>query len=378
MLAARCDHTMKLQNILPGCLLAVNSLFAALPAVESKAEVFPQYDQLFRPTHGWVGGDGAYSVALTNDLTLWLYSDTWIGEIRDGKRANVTMVNNTVAVQRGFDPATARVEFFYGTTPAGKPTALITPEDGKGWFWIYDGIMTRDGLFLFLMQIEKAKGNSAFGFKTTGAWLGHVSNPLAPPTQWKVTQKKIPGARFGPGEERLFGSAVLKADGFIYIYGAQPNWPVGKAMLLARVPEGKLADFNEWRFYAKGEWSNSADDASPLCAGLANEYSVSWQPALKQYVAVFTENGISRNIKMRTASVPSGPWSAPVTIYQCPETNKNTFCYAAKAHPTLAQSPDELIVTYAVNANDFWQVLKDASLYWPQFLKVKVGAKPTL
>lgn len=165
---------------------------------------------------------------------------------------------------------------------------------------------------------------------------------------------------------------MLKAEGFVYIYGASPNKPVGKSMLLARVPEAKLADFAEWRFYAKGEWSISEDDATALCAGLANEYSVSWQPALKQYVAVFTENGISRNIRLRRASAPSGPWSEAVTIYQCPETNQNVFCYAAKAHPGLAQSPDELVVTYVVNAMNFGDVLNDARLYWPQFLRVKV------
>lgn len=363
---------MKDQTFCIGCLLAVTALASGLPAAEFQAETFPQYVQLFRPTNGWIGGDGAYAVTLTNDVTVWLYSDTWIGEVRDGKRRNVTMINNSVAVQRGFDPAKARVEFFYGTSSAGKPAALIAPADGKGWFWLYDGVMTREGLFLFLMQIEKTKDSGAFGFKTTGAWLGHVSNPLAPPTQWKVTQKKIPGARFAPDEERLFGSAVLKAEGFVYIYGASPNKPVGKSMLLARVPEAKLADFAEWRFYAKGEWSISEDDATALCAGLANEYSVSWQPALKQYVAVFTENGISRNIRLRRASAPSGPWSEAVTIYQCPETNQNVFCYAAKAHPGLAQSPDELVVTYVVNAMNFGDVLNDARLYWPQFLRVKV------
>ena len=364
---------MKHQQFFIGCLLAVTTLAAGLPAAEFKAEPFPQYNQLFRPTNGWVGGDGAYAVTLTNDVTVWLYSDTWIGEVRGGKRRNVTMVNNSVAVQRGFDPANAKVEFFYSTSPAGKPAALITPEDGKGWFWIYDGVMTPEGLFLFLMQIEKTKNSGAFGFKTTGAWLGHVSNPLAPPPpQWKVTQKKILGAAFAPDEERLFGSAVLKADGFVYIYGARPSRPVGKSMLLARVPEEKLSDFGEWRFYAKGEWSKNADDATALGADLANEYSVSWQPALKQYVAVYTENGLSRNIRLKTASAPAGPWSQSVVIYQCPETNKNTFCYAAKAHPTLAQSPDELVVTYVANTMNFRQVLDDARLYWPKFLRVRL------
>lgn len=127
---------MKHQQFFIGCLLAVTTLAAGLPAAEFKAEPFPQYNQLFRPTNGWVGGDGAYAVTLTNDVTVWLYSDTWIGEVRGGKRRNVTMVNNSVAVQRGFDPANAKVEFFYSTSPLAsqrRSSRQRMTKDGSGF-----------------------------------------------------------------------------------------------------------------------------------------------------------------------------------------------------------------------------------------------------
>src|SRR4029078_11412566 len=97
------------------------------------AESAPQYDQLFQRTNGWTGADGDFTVTLSNGLTLWLFSDTFVGDVRGGHRVHATMINNSVALQHGVDPANARVEFFYGKSTKGKPAALITPADGKGW-----------------------------------------------------------------------------------------------------------------------------------------------------------------------------------------------------------------------------------------------------
>src|SRR6185436_9488492 len=106
----------------------------------------------------------------------------------------------------------------------GKPAALITPSDGPGWFWLYDGELTKRGLFLFLMQIERSRGNSVFDFKHVGTWLGHVTNPIETPTKWRITQKRIPHETISAEETRLFGSAVLQDGGFAYIYGtAEPK-----------------------------------------------------------------------------------------------------------------------------------------------------------
>ena len=73
---------------------------AAQPSL-LKGRPAPEMDALFQQTNGWIGGDGAYSVALTPERTLWLFSDTWVGNVRDGRRTNVTMVNNTLALQNG-------------------------------------------------------------------------------------------------------------------------------------------------------------------------------------------------------------------------------------------------------------------------------------
>ncbi len=50
--------------------------------------------------------------------------------------------------------------------------------------------------------------------------------------------------------------------------------------------------------------------------------------------------------------------------------DKKIFCYAAKAHPMLATAPDELIVTYAANSYDLAELMDNAQLYWPRFVRV--------
>ena len=46
---------------------------------------------------------------------------------------------------------------------------------------------------------------------------------------------------------------------------------------------------------------------------------------------------------------PEGPWSKPLIVYKCPETDKKIFQYGAKAHPELATRDGQLIATYCRN-----------------------------
>ena len=338
------------------------------------AESLPDYEQLFHHTNGWIGADGDFTVALPNGTTLWLFSDTFVGEIRDGRRHSQKMIHNSAAWQFGKNPATARVRFFYPQTTNGQPESLITPADGKGWFWIFDATMADGKLFLFLPQFERAPAdNDVFGFRQIGLWLGEISNPLDPPPQWKITQTKVPFVQIGANESRNFGSAALATNGFIYIFGTHDVHGRDRKMLLARAPENSLADFSSWRFRTSTDWSTNVLEAADLCGQMGSEYSVSWQPKLRRYVLICTENGLSPKIIMRTSPNPWGPWSAGKIIYECPDVtwDKSIFCYAAKAHPMLAQSPDEVILTYAANSFSLSKLMSDTRLYWPRFVRLK-------
>ena len=362
-----------------GYILLVTIFLLAACAIEPRIRVeeLPRYDALFHRQTGWTGADGAYSVALAADKILWLFGDTWYGKVREGRHQDAVIIKNSIAIQKGKMPPGASIEFYTGLSPDGSPRAFIQPDDSHSWFWIYDGIQVGQDLYFFLVRLEPTTDRNSFGFKIVGSQLAHVVNPGDLPAQWRATRRSIPWGRFSAGGDTLFGSSLLKADKHIYIYGTTEvveGQVRRKSMILARVPETELTQFDRWRFYSAGKWSTDFTKASGLCSDMANEFSVSYLPAIGKFVAVYSEKGFSKNIAMRFAPEPWGPWSAALHVYACPEAgrDKDVFCYAAKGHPDLSSAPDEIIITYIANSLDFAKVAADAALYRPRFLRVRV------
>jgi len=288
------------------------------------------------------------------------------------------MVNNSVAVQRGKDPSAASVEFFWGRGPTGEPAALLTPTDGRGWFWLRSGVRIGRELWLFAAHVEKAGGeDDSFGFREAGAWLIRVENPDDRPTEWRSTQRKLPFSSFTPTRNRTFGTAVLQNEGWIYVYGVDEDlgrsFPRKHAMV-ARVAQSELGEFGRWRFYGQGRWQEDPAQAARIFDRAANEYSVSWLPSMAEFISVYTENGLGPRINARLSARPEGPWSEAIEVYECPEMqrDKGVYSYEAKAHLELSLA-DEIIVTYVVNAFDFWHGASRAELYWPRFLRARIA-----
>ena len=347
------------------------------PLPQFTAKPDEEMNALFQRREGWIGADGNYSVPLGQGKTLWLFSDTWVGKIDNGKRVDATIVNNSAAIQEGVGRE-AKVRFFVRREPEGKPAALITPADGRGWFWLQSAIRIGQRLYLFLAQIERTGDPGVFGFRGIGQWLAAIDNPDAEPAVWRIKQQKLPFALFSPKRELNFGTAVVHTGDNVFVFGTDDHRSGGAAsrhLVVARVPAGKVADFSAWRFLAEGDWAVDADGCQGLFDGMATEGSVTFLPRLNQYVCVYSEAGLSPNILARTAEKPEGPWSEPVKLYTCPETgwDKNIFCYSAKAHPELC-GDDELLITYAANSFDFGQAVRDSRLYWPKFVRVKFEA----
>ncbi len=356
------------------CLFWILLVSACAGRPGFRVDPLPAYDALFERRQGWTGADGAYSLALSEDSLLWMFGDTWVGEIRNGAHVEAVIVNNSLAVQTGIAPGKAALDFYFSRTAGGRPAAFFGPDEERGWFWIYHGVRTRRGLYLFLVQIEPTEAPPSAGFEPVGTWLVHVANPLDSPDHWRVTRNRIPWENFTSRGATFFGSWILKKGSWIYVYGTTEEIVDGfhrKYMILARVSEEDLSRFDRWRFYVKGKWSSDFSAAERLCADIANEFSVSFLDARGKWVAVYSAGGLGRHISARFAPNPWGPWSDPRILYHCPEMQwgKDIFCYAAKAHPALAAAADEIIITYVANSTDFYKMAADTRLYRPRFLR---------
>jgi hypothetical protein len=336
-----------------------------------KVEPLPRYDVVFERSLGWTGGDGAHSIALDDVRVLWLFGDTLIGRVEDGRRVDTHLINNSAAILTGHLPFDATATFFYSKRADGRPEALLRPADGHGWLWPYHGVRTPEGLFLFLLQVEPAEGPAGFGFKLVSTWLGKVANPDEAPDHWTLEQQKLPWGQEG----RWYGAAVMVRGDTCYIYGTADDVSSGgmaKHLLLARAPMGSLGQISSWRFFANGDWVADQERAGRVCENVASEFSVSYQPELDGYVLVYSDGSLSPNIALRFSARPEGPWSDPVWGYRCPEADRDPriFCYAAKGHPERAVTSEGLVVTYLTNATDFGLLESDARLYRPRFLRI--------
>lgn len=336
-------------------------LFALL-ATTCYAEEWTRWtaaDRMFESTGPWTGADAAYSIDLGGDRALWLFGDTFVGRVENGRRVDCTMTRNTVAIVTGRDPLTATVSFHLGATKDG----VFPPPDGRGWIWPLDGVRIPSGLAVFLGRFETTPDRSAFGFRAIGHAICLVGNPDAAPEKWRMKTMPIPFEGFG--------TAVTPVGATLHIWGYRDRTVDGKLVrsaVLARAPLASPDRTDRWRFWDGARWVADETLAAPLWPECATELSVHAMKPGGPYIAVYTRSGLSPDVLVRTAPALTGPWSEPRVVYRCPEMKGPVFTYAAKAHPELSHG-DEIVATYVTNAGDLGTVVQDARLYRPLFIK---------
>jgi hypothetical protein len=147
-------------------------------------------------------------------------------------------------------------------------------------------------------------------------------------------------------------------------------------MLLARVAATRIEDFDRWQFRTTDGWSSRLKDAAPVADNLTTEYSICRAKISDQqrWILVHSEAFLGPRIMVRVASRLEGPWSPPQPVYQVPGVAKNKayFTYAAKGHPELSR-PGELLISYVINSTDFRAMVRDADIYRPRFIRLRLS-----
>jgi hypothetical protein len=405
-------------------LVAVSLLCAVarggepISAADARPQAVPdaKWDAVFDRTSGWTGGDGVGTVDLGHGRVLWLFGDTWIGEVAAGSHVpGSQMVNNSLGLhgsesrKMGDPPARGEMRFYWGQNDArGRPTAWIVPDPLRvknstkrsdpehpcGWYWPTGGAVVAPGpqgrprLLVFLFHIGKAEDRTGiWAFKSLGGALAIIDNFDQPVEKWHVEQHEISSAintdmaKADSGlRETSWGMAAIwqpaetkNTAGVVYVYGIRDQSPLNRQLLLARVPADAAQESGKWRFYTGGgKWSNRLRDAAPVAEDLVSELSVEEYAAggRRMLVMVHSEPLFGRRIFVRTAARPEGPWASPTPIYTVAELDRNRtyFTYAAKGHMQLSR-PGELLISYVVNSQDFGAMFKDAAIYRPRFIR---------
>lgn len=355
------------------------------------SEAAPEWTNLMERTSGWFGADGIFSIPLDgvedqgvkNKRTLFIFSDTYIGEVENGipKPGNI-MVNNTTAWLDGIEADESAISFEFNKDEMGNPISYFVPdnevsEEGE-YFWLGDGFINHEkgqALYLFAYHVHKT-GPNVFDFEQTHVALLKIKDP-SPEGMSKYEQIPTYLGFVHPEYGRVyFGSGVFvntrKAgapdpDGFVYIYGVMEK---NKTLIAARVRPKRIEDFGQWTFWNGEAWVGNKEEVAPLASHVSNELSVS-PTGDGRYLLSFTIMGISDKIGIQVGETPVGPFGEIHEVYTCPEyAEKGLFPYNAKAHYHLSK-PGHLLISYNTITFNFWEdIQKDASIYHPRFVWV--------
>jgi hypothetical protein len=332
--------------------------------------VFP-YEQ------GWLGADGAYSIPLAANKSLWLFGDTFVGDSGTTLRAHYkAMVRNSIGISTCEPDKACTIHYYWKNPDSAKPRSFFDTGKDDVWYWPLDGYLNGylDGgtLYLSLMVVRNRPGASSkdpLGFEVDGTKWVRVTNLSAAPDRWKISLRDMTGGDMLPG-------VSIVADGRFLLFYTHVTEAQGRGYIaLLRVPRNKISDpASHWEYLGRdSKWRPGTPhgDALHVIDQPISEMSVRYHPQWKEWVAISTGPGATSNhIVARIAGTPLGPWSEPITIYQFPEMTQNfdrdTFCYAANEHIEFEES--NLVVTYACNSFSFEKVINNMAIYRPQVL----------
>lgn len=342
------------------------TLPVSAPCFEPSA--WHEADQLFHRDPHWIGADGAFSIDLGDDRTLWLFADTWIDPSGKRARKNGVIIRNSVAIQTGTDPSNATIEFFWDTKADNRPEAFFAREDDR-WYWPGHGIRVDDRLVLFLNRLRST--DTGLGFQSDGWNAVMIMNPDDDPSSWQMKELQSPSNQLGI----IVGFAsVLEWREHIYAFGSQSTvkshpiyvarWP------LEKVRQGDMMAPEWWAGTDFGWVANvSSTPRWPLFQNGQSEMTIHLDEVTGRILALHTRGFGPADILMRAAPAIAGPWSAPRMLYRPPEYYKpNIMIYAAKSHPQLTGS--DLVLTYATNSFDFGEHLTNPLSYYPRFVRL--------
>lgn len=252
------------------------------------------------------------------------------------------------------------------------------PEYMHSWYWLQDGIILNDAIYLFPVIVEQElNGVEGYEFRITGTALLKCPIKNKKLAYDKNVARRIPLHDLYENKEYISPGGIMdqrKVDGYLYFYGYYYDRPTfTRYMIVARIKPEHIEDMNHLEHFDGTTWQHDMRKAKPLVAHVSSELSV--QPIVAgenkgKYLAVFQYDTNGPLTAYSIGETPWGPFSEPRIIYRAPEVdkyNKTTYTYNAKAHLHLS-TPQRILVSYNVNDMSMQANKENGNIYHPRFL----------
>ena len=332
--------------------------------VSPKAQCLPD----FPDKDNWYGGDGAYSIALDKERTLWVFGDTFVAS-EQGRKDRIGMdvvMGTTMAISTCGENGQFQIKYFLKE----KNGKFLSSFGENEWLWPQDPFIVNQVLYVPLLVVKAMLDLSEpLNFKIVRHKFARIKNYTLPdPNQWIVDYIDLKEA-IPPGIEAFATTSVLFQN-YVYFYPLYTTVKkTGKTSgnILVRVPFDKFdnpANFMEY-LNKSGKWEKGLAPTRAMVvlpAGVS-ELSVRYHADENKWIAVYMSSIITGNqLLYQSADKLEGPWSKPVVLIatipevdpKSPRYDKNNFCYAGKEHIGFAHQGN-LVVTYVCNSAENFQ-----------------------
>jgi len=346
----------------------VNFLQKCLPA-------FPLKD-------GWLGGDGDVSLALNETQSLFLFSDSDVGQHDDTSRQgnDYTMVSNTVGVSSCMANGKYTMKYYWKDMYTAHPKPVFESFTNRYRYWINDAFMHKGCLYVLMPKIGEEKGpepgNNIFNFSILGFSLAKVMDPMNN-TPGKWAPELIPFTFLDPYRYELH--SLVKDGNYLYLFTDKGS----SQTILLRLPLNFIdSPKRHIEYYSTTHLWKTGIDTTDMTVILSERpgNTICYHNDIKKWVMVCGPGFLDGKIRLRTASNLAGPWSESVTVYECPETipgtleySKNNFCYLGRE---LIQHYDKITrtmyISYDTNNGDFSEVRSNPKIYTPKIITVSL------
>ena len=245
------------------------------------------------------------------------------------------------------------------TAPEGSPTPLFAPSPvaADAVFSALDGVDT--GLYYQLLRRDPS---APFGLRAEGFGLAK-SDP--------ATGRFVPGSALLWSSDRPgYGTSAVRSGDSVYVYGCQTSGLTGSCFV-ARAPAAGLDSAASYTYFTGATWSASPDDAASIVE--AGAVSVRYLPAKARWLMTYVPP-LGRELMLRAAVAPEGPWSAPIALGACDlaVADPAAFCAGGVQHAEVAPE-GSLALTYGATS-----FTPDASApreaYWPRLALLPLPA----
>ncbi len=343
---------MKRRNVAALSLLFFLFISTGLQNGHASDECVPP--QKFPYKQGWLGGDGAYSIPLSDGRTLWLFGDTFISDDPNQREGRLVFgfIRSTIGIST-CDPKFSMTYYWRQMySPHPEPFFHVT-DDKDTWYWPTDGFELNGKIYVTLTEHAiDPDGPPGLNFTVTGVVLAIVQDIKADPAQWTIQYKRLSDNPYASP-----GTTIARDGKYFYLFSVLHNGT--HDIMITRIPALSMDDPRGSIEYLdkEGRWRKGFNqkDFDPSTAEIlfqkgSTEMTVRYHDLLNKWVALYSKN--FSEVYVRTADDVWGPWSRERMVFKMPEfeTVEHSLCYAGKEHIQYSgEHQEDLVFTYACN-----------------------------